>query len=105
MDVTKFAGDILRDYSLAEADTLQWVSGDWQEAECKAIPLWYEDTQLWHNEIPIKQAWKEPNEVFVFTMMDYLAGAVAITKLFQVHSWVAAYSFFWRDENNPGKIL
>ena len=33
--------------------------------------------------------------------MDYLAGAVAIFKLFQVQNWVAANSFFWRDENKP----
>lgn len=34
-------------------------------------------------------------------MMDYLAGVVAIFKLFQVQNWVAANSFFWRDENKP----
>lgn len=36
-------------------------------------------------------------------MMDYLAGAVAISKLFQVQNWVAANSFFRRDENKKKK--
>lgn len=57
---------------------------------------WYEDTQMWQSERMIKQILTKPNEG---TMMDYLAGAVAIFKLFQVPDWVAANSFFWRDEN------
>lgn len=35
----------------------------------------------------------------MFTMMDYLAGAVAIFELFQVQNWLVANGFFWGDKN------
>lgn len=31
------------------------VTGRWQQAKQNVMQRWYEDTQLWHNEIAIKQ--------------------------------------------------
>ena len=39
--------------------------------------------QLWHNEITIKQTDKTQIKAPKFTMMDYLAGAVAVFKLLE----------------------
>lgn len=61
---------------------------------------WYEDTQPWHNETPIKQT--DKTEMKALCLLWWIFKA--IFKLFRVKNWVAANSLFWREENKPGYL-